>query len=364
MKGSLSLGKVAGIGVFIHWTFLILVGFIIFWQLQAGGTMQDVLYALLFLMVLFLCVILHEFGHALMARKFGIPTKDITILPIGGLARLEKMPEDPKEELAVAFAGPAVNVVIAAVLFLILIPSGGLNMEVENLEEFSRSSTGFLFNLFWVNVMLVLFNLIPAFPMDGGRVLRAILAMNMNRSKATKIAARVGQVFSVVFVIAGFFLTPVLILIGVFVFIGAQAESNFVQSQTLLRGYKVKDVLILNYFKLSTESKVKDAVDILLETQAKDFVVMEGEKVVGLLRRNAIIQALSNKGPEASVTEVMTSTFTFLNPEMPLTEIYQLMQQEKEMFLPVIQNNIILGVVDTENILEFLMVKGAIANSA
>ena len=215
-----------GIHVYLHWTFLLLLGWILFSRLLAGGTLLDAVDALLFVLAIFGCVLLHEYGHCLAARRYGIRTRDITILPIGGLARLERMPERPAEELVVALAGPAVNVGIAGALGLLLWLRGEL-AAARGLEDLHG---GFGVPLMWANLALVVFNLIPAFPMDGGRVLRALLAMRMRFSRATQYAARVGQVFGVLFGLAGLFLfNPFLVFIGVFVVLGARAEAAYAQ---------------------------------------------------------------------------------------------------------------------------------------
>lgn len=219
MFRSFRIGSLAGIDIYLHWTFLLLLGFFLLSGLAAGQGLAASVAGVGFVMALFGCVVLHELGHALAARRYGIPTRDITLLPIGGVARLERIPERPSEELVVALAGPAVNVVIAAALAMLLGPFGGLGGLL--------TGETFLHGLLRVNLMLVAFNLLPAFPMDGGRVLRSLLAMRMDYVRATDAAARVGQVMAVLFALVGLFVVfnPFLLLVGIFVFFGAAAES-------------------------------------------------------------------------------------------------------------------------------------------
>ncbi|MCB1025649.1 MAG: site-2 protease family protein, partial [Acidobacteria bacterium] len=202
---SLKVGKFAGIGVFIHWTFWIIIGWIFLMHFQVGHGLEQGVWGVLFILALFLCVVLHEFGHALTARRFGITTRDITLYPIGGIASLEKMPDKPGQELLVALAGPAVNIVIAAILWIYLNASGQIPDVSAMTASHSMLEIPFLWGLFAANIVLAVFNLIPAFPMDGGRALRAILAFSLNRTKATQIAAGVGQFLAIMFVFLGFF---------------------------------------------------------------------------------------------------------------------------------------------------------------
>ena len=207
MKWSWKLVEVAGIGVYVHATFLLLIGFVGLSHWRQGQTVDAVLGGVGFILALFACVVLHEFGHALMARRYGIKTRDITLYPIGGVARLERMPDDPRQELRVALAGPAVNVVLATALFAALQLAGLWRP----LGELSVTTGSFLERLMIVNILLATFNMLPAFPMDGGRVLRALLATRMEYTRATQIAATLGQSTALVFGLVGFFSNPFLV---------------------------------------------------------------------------------------------------------------------------------------------------------
>jgi Zn-dependent protease len=227
MSGSWRIGRLFGIDLFVHWTFFLLLGWVAWSHYAAHYDWLETLMGVAFILALFAIVVMHELGHALAARQFGVRTRDILLLPIGGVARLEHIPENPRQELVIALAGPAVNVVLAASLLVGLSMSSGI-MQV---SEAARVGGAFLSQLFWVNVSLALFNMLPAFPMDGGRVLRALLAMRMDYVRATQTAAAVGQTMAVVLAIIGVFYNPFLIFIAIFVWLGAGAEAYMVQTR-------------------------------------------------------------------------------------------------------------------------------------
>jgi Zn-dependent protease len=357
MKWSLSLGRIAGIKVFIHWTFLILIAWIVIQSAMQGQTTSQILWTLAFLAAIFLCVFLHEMGHSLTARKYDIKTRDITLLPIGGLARFDNMPEEPKQELLVALAGPAVNLVIAGIIYLGLSTSGLLEIEALELNQINQSN--FLYLLFSANLILAVFNMVPAFPMDGGRAFRALLSFKFNRVKATRVAAGLGQILAIGFVFIGLFYNPILLLIGIFIFLGAQAESNFAQTRDLLRGYRVADVTMAEYKSLQTDEPLSRAIDLLLDGQTTRFLVEEDGEVVGTLNRNEMVRALSDRGREVAIGAVMNRDVMYLDAEMDLKDAFLKMQQHKYDLALVSQNEVLTGVLDLENIQEFIMLRGA-----
>lgn len=223
MKKALKLGTVARIGIYAHWTFLVMLAGLFVFYLYKGGSFAAALAGVVLVATVAGCVVLHELGHALMAKTFGIPTLDITLYPIGGVARLQGIPREPKHELMVALAGPAVNLAIAVGLFF-LNALTGRPLSVESVLE---SDTNVLGMLMWINLTLVGFNLIPAFPMDGGRVLRAGLATRMPYHRATQLAAWIGQAFAIVFALIGIYVfNLVLLFIAVFVFVAARQEAR------------------------------------------------------------------------------------------------------------------------------------------
>tara|TARA_Y100001935_G_scaffold255660_1_gene270697 strand:+ start:38901 stop:39971 length:1071 start_codon:yes stop_codon:yes gene_type:complete len=350
MKWSLYIGKPAGIKVFIHWTFILLVIWLSWMHLQQGHGLFEILIGLLFLAALFACVTLHEFGHALAARRYGIGTRDINLLPIGGVARLESMPEDPKEELVVAIAGPAVNVVIAIGLYLIMLVMGQSDMEL------SHHITGgnFLADLLLINIILVLFNLIPAFPMDGGRVLRALLAFKMKRSKATRVAASVGQLLAIGFVFFGLFYNPWLLFIGIFVFLGAGAESKQVVATESLREIKVQDLMATDYLALSQTASVSKAAAAFMESREPELVVTDEERFVGLVSYERIIEEIQKGHFDNPVVTLIKEEVQTLAPGTLIYELASKIQQSGQRVFPVLDDGRLEGVISHTDLIHLL----------
>lgn len=356
MRYSLSLGRVAGIQIFVHWTFIILIGWIVYINLQQGMGMVDIIWSVLFILTLFACVTAHELGHALAAKRYNIKTRNITLLPIGGLAQLESIPEKPKEELVVALAGPAVNIIIAAILFPFIKLGSGV-MEEMDLTRLSHQN--FLFSLMVVNIWLAVFNLIPAFPMDGGRVFRAVLSFKFERHVATRIAASVGQLLAVGFVFIGFFYNPFLIFIGVFIFLGAQAEAQFAEAKSLLGGFTVADAVMSDVPVLHPNDSIEFSSDRLLSSQNKNFIVVDDSRVVGTLNRDQIIRALREGKAKSAVAEAMDKSFIELTTDMPLEQAWVNLRTAQKSAAPVLKGSSLVGMLDTENVAEFLMINEA-----
>lgn len=358
MRGSLKLARLAGINVYVHWTFSLLIAFILFRGIRMGQDSQQLMWSVLFILTIFFIVVLHELGHSLAALRYGIETKDITLLPIGGVARLEKMPEKPLEEFVVAIAGPMVNIVLAVILyFFISIPS---TEEIAAMAETGITAKTFLFNLFLVNIVLAVFNMIPAFPMDGGRVLRALLSIKIERHKATFIAARIGQLLAVLFIIGGFYGNPFLILIGLFIIFGAQAEAQQTKTNYMLQGSQLKDVVMLNYETLDVNDTLQTAVSKLLNGESKNFVVLSEGNPVATLSREEMIKSLSENGINSPVNNAMNTNMLKFNDNTDLNEAYRKMMETNNTMALVLHNNAFYGIVDSENILEYMMVKSAL----
>jgi len=358
MNWSLKIARIRGINVSVHWTFLILIGWIIISGMRQGQNFAESLISVWFILALFACVLLHELGHSLTAMRYGIQTKSIILLPIGGVANIEKMPDKPIQELWVALAGPAVNVVIAAILASYFWLTGGFpQITEESLAQITADN--FLFSLLWVNIILVFFNLIPAFPMDGGRVLRALLAMRFDRAVATNIAAKIGQFLAIAFVFFGFFYNPFLIFIGLFIFLGAGAESNFETTRSVLIKYKVRDVLMHQFTKFHAFETLDKAVAALLDGQEKEFLVEQEDQIMGVITRDEIIRGLREQGPETAIGRIAIKQFYTLTPDMPLDEAYARMIQSKSTICPVAENGQLIGVINMENITEVVMLANA-----
>ena len=329
MGPSFRLITIAGIQLRVHWTFFLLVAWFLIapamkGEHAAGEAVSAGLRSAGFILAVFACVVLHEFGHAFAARAFGIRTRDVTLLPIGGIARLEKMPEKPSQELIVALAGPAVNLVIAGILIPVVLAIDGASVFARP-EKMELHRVHFLATLATVNVSLVVFNLIPAFPMDGGRVLRAVLAMVMDRVGATRIAAGVGQVIAVGFALLGLFGGNVfLMLIALFVFLGAAAEAQATQAAAALKDVRVADAMVRRFRVLRDSDTLQTAADELLAGEQQDFPVLragaesdDAGSLVGVLTRNALLRALAAGPGQRGEGGLSARVGTVMGPALP-----------------------------------------------
>lgn len=356
MGWSFPVGTVKGTTIRVHLTFLLFLVWIGGTHYMRGGAAAAAA-GVLFMALLFTCVLLHEFGHVAAARRYGVQTPDITLLPIGGVAQLERVPEKPGEELMVALAGPAVNVVIAALLALALggAPSPSDGMAVEN------PGMGLLARLFWVNVSLALFNLIPAFPMDGGRVLRALLAYRLGYTRATRIAASIGQAVAFGLGLLGLFGNPLLLFVALFVYMGAASEASAVQLREAGQRMIASDAAVTRFDALSPGSTVKDAVESLLRTSQHEFPVVDGAgRLRGVVTREDMIRTLRERGPDAPVLDVMRRDIPVMHHRQPLDEALRVLQGGK---LPAIGvadgDGKLLGLITPENVGELMMVQAA-----
>jgi Zn-dependent protease/predicted transcriptional regulator len=356
MKWSWRIGQFAGIGVYVHATFLILIGWVGVAQWLDERNVPATISAIAFILALFACVVLHEFGHALTAKKYGIATRDITLLPIGGLARLERMPDDPKQELWVAIAGPAVNVVIAATLYLWIQITG----QVSDLGDLTVGEGSFLARLMLVNIFLVLFNMLPAFPMDGGRVLRAFLAMRMDYTRATNIAANVGQAMAFIFGFVGLFSNPFLVFIALFVWMGAQQEASLAGLRSALSGITVSRAMITNYHTLAPRDTLRDAVREILAGSQHDFPVVENGSVIGVVGRKQLVDALARQTLDTPVSEIMVRDFQVVRPSDMLESAFRRLQTCDCHTMPVVENSHLVGMFTMDNIGEFLSIQSAL----
>ena len=302
-------------------------------------------------------MVLHEYGHALTARKYGIRTRDITLYPIGGVARLERMPEKPIEELWVALMGPAVNVVIALVLTLGLLATGNM----VSLSGITVTSGTFLERLMAINLWLALFNLIPAFPMDGGRVLRAFLAMRMDYVRATQTAAVIGQGIALLFGLIGLFTNPFLIFIALFVWIGASQEAGMVQMKDSLGNIPVTRAMLTDFKTLGEQDTLAKAVTLVLAGSQHDFPVLDGAgRVAGILERDALFSALSREGQAAPVAGIVRRGLPELDSHDMVETALQRLQDSGAKALPVMHANNLVGLITSENITEYLMIRRAL----
>jgi len=364
MKWSWRVATMAGIGIYVHVTFLLLIFFAGWKGYSVQQKASDALWYIAFTLTLFFIVVLHELGHALAARRYGIGTRDITLLPIGGVARLERMPEKPRQELVVALAGPAVNVVLA-----ILIGAGMmLAARFSSGEQVLSAGRGFITGLLYVNIVLVVFNLLPAFPMDGGRVLRALLAIRMDYVRATQIAANIGQGMAFIFGMLGLLgfmggpMNPLLILIAVFVWMGAAQESNMVQVKSALGHTRVGQLMITDFRTLAPEDTLSRAVDLLLTTHQQDFPVVVSGRVVGVLTRSALVQGLARLGSQLPVADAMEQQFQTADADDLVEAVFTRLQGPTLRSMPVLWNGQLAGMITAENVGEYLMIEAALHN--
>ncbi|WP_069307025.1 site-2 protease family protein [Methylobrevis pamukkalensis] len=356
MSWSIPLGRVFGSEIRIHLTFLILLAWIGAVGYAEGGA-SAALDSVAFVVAVFACVTLHELGHAVAARRYGIATPDITLLPIGGLARLARMPEKPTEEIVIALAGPLVNVVIAAVLMIF-----GAGIDTTTLSSLEQPQFSFADRLAAVNVVLVLFNLIPAFPMDGGRVLRAALALKLGRRRATDIAAQIGQATAFAFGAYGLFSgNAILVFIAIFVYLAASAEAGQVGLMEQARRVRVVDAMVSRFEALPPTASVDDAAEALIRTTQREFPVVDGAgHLRGLLTRDAMIHALKASGAATPVVEVMTKDMPVVGPGAFLEAAVRLMQETSAPAVAVAGvDGRFIGYVTQENISELMMLGAA-----
>lgn len=354
MPWSWKLVRIAGIDVNVHVTFFMVIAWIALSHWNESRSLAAVMEGVGFILALFTCIVLHEFGHALTAARYGIRTRDITLLPIGGLARLERMPDVPLQELWVALAGPAVNVIIAIALFTWLQASGAW----EAVEGISVTTGAFAERVMVANMFLAAFNLLPAFPMDGGRALRAILATRMEYTRATQRAAMVGQGMAIVFGFVGLQGNPMLIFIALFVWIGAGQEASVVQMKSALSGIPVRRALLTHFRTLTPGNTLGDAVDLLLSGSQQDFPVVANGRVEGMLTRSDLVKALPHHGRAALVTDSMRECPVAQASEM-LEAVLGRLQGRNCHTIPVLEHGALIGLVTLENVGEFLMIHAA-----
>jgi stage IV sporulation protein FB len=361
MSWSLTIGRIAGTEVRLHVTFILFLAWI-FGATWASGGPEQAWQVLAFLILLFACVVAHEFGHVFAARHYGIATPDVTLLPIGGLARLERISEEPREEFVIAIAGPLVNVVIA----LVLVGVFGARFNLDAMTTIDSTKIALVDRLAMVNIFLVLFNLIPAFPMDGGRVLRALLATRMGYARATEIAAVIGQGFAFALGFLGLFTNFMLIFIAIFVYLAASSEAHFVAIRSMAHGVPVSAAMMTQYATLAPTADIEDAVQTLLRTSQSEFpIVDEAGRPVGLLARADIIRALKERGPDARAADAMSTELPTIGHRRPLDDAFRLLQEKAAPAVAVIDaTGRLVGLVTAETIGEMMMLRQALPKGA
>jgi stage IV sporulation protein FB len=361
MSWSLNIGKVAGTVVRIHLTFLLFLAWIFVASYASGGA-ATAWNTLAFLVLLFLCVLLHEFGHIFTARAFGVTTPYVTLLPIGGVAQLERIPEEPGQEFLIAIAGPLVNVVITILLVFV----GGATLQTNAAAGLDNTQFSLIDRLAVVNLFLALFNLVPAFPMDGGRILRALLASRMGYVRATEVAAAIGQFVAFALGFIGLMGNPILIFIAIFVYLAATSEAHMVALRAASRGVPVSHAMVTHFETLAPDAHLDEAVQTLLQTGQGEFPVVDGAgKPIGVLGRGDLIRALKTLGPDARVADAMTPELPTIGHRLCLEDAFKLLQEKSAPAVGVTDaSGRLIGLVTSETIAEMMMLQNALPKGA
>ena len=361
MKGVWRVTTILGIPVQVHWSFALLFFWVYYEGYRNGLDWEATLIFGLLITALFLCVVLHEFGHALAARYYGVSTRDITLSPIGGMARLNRMPEKPFQEFIVALAGPVVNIVIALVLGLVLwfyaphiLPDIG-----NDYTSFFVKRSNFLPLLFMLNLFMAGFNMLPVFPMDGGRMFRALMSIRMGRVKATRVASIVGQVAAVIFLIFAIYMKGIIIgLISIFVFFMARQEYLMVRMESILDGQQIKQLIRGSFTKLQQTSSMQTAIDVFIKGMEKNFVVYnEWSQQCGVLTEKRILEAMQKKNADAPVQEYMSTAVVRLNSTDSLRTAYMKMQNPDHLIAVVFEQGTVAGVLDRSVLDNYLRIQ-------
>jgi Zn-dependent protease/CBS domain-containing protein len=355
MGWSIRIARVSGIDIFVHLTFPLILIWVVTARFLEEKNWGHALEEGAFVIVVFGIVVIHELGHAVAAQRYGIRTRDITLLPIGGVARLERMPDKPGQELTVALAGPAVNFVLAAGLYVGAATAGQF-IDVSG-SMFRGTLLG---RLFWVNILLAVFNLLPAFPMDGGRALRALLAMRMDYVRATQVAASIGQSVALFFAFVGLFFSPFLIFIALFVWIGAAQEASMVQLQSALEGIPVERAMVREFRALAPQDTLQSAVEHVLNGFQHDFPVVDGSRLVGVLTRSDLLSTLAKGSETGCVADVMRRKFETTEPSEMLALALKRLESSNCSTMPVLRKGNLDGILTLDNIGELIMIQSAL----
>ncbi|MBX3052917.1 MAG: site-2 protease family protein [Caldilineaceae bacterium] len=371
MGSSLRLFRVWGIDVRVHWSFVLILVYGAFIYAGHSNPVVGALYGIVVILLLFVCVLLHEFGHALTAKYFNVNVPNITLLPIGGVAQLERMPRQPFQEFLIAIAGPAVNFVLTLLLLPVALLVVGLGVESANISSlFTYAQTrmmtpsldGLLVYLAITNLALGLFNLLPAFPMDGGRVLRALLAMAMPYVRATRIAVMVGRMMAILLAFLGLGGNIMLLLIAFFVYVGGRGELEAVESRYVLKDIRVRQALNADAHQIFTSETIDKAVDLIMTTYQADFPVFDlGSNFVGVLTRNRLVDVLRTHGREGRVVDIMipAQEVPVVGADVTLADVWDRMLEARSRVVAVKENGRFLGLLTLDDISELIQVVGA-----
>lgn len=370
MKGTIQIAKFANIPVLLHWSFGLILAWVAYVSFTESGDWELALWGISFVLSLFTCVVMHEYGHALMARRFGVQTRDIILSPIGGIARLEHLPEKPMQEFYIAIAGPLVNIAIATILspyFLWDVGSfesiiGFFTGNPDEMESVTSPFQFFIPALIGMNLILATFNMLPAFPMDGGRVLRSLLAIRLGRTKATRVASLLGQILAIGLLVWGVYnFQFVTALIGVFVFFTASNEYKMVKNDDILKRHTVGDILRQHFTKIPAHAIMNFPITELQKGTEQSFLVFnEHERIEGVLHQEFILEAIKEKAHQEAVYNYVSPRFEYISPNETLKSIYYKIQGKGYSILPVLEQGNIVGVIDRQGLNRFLTIQSKI----
>lgn len=357
MSANLKLGNYYGTEVQLHWTFFLLTVWIVLSEVLSGASVDRVLFNLQFILAVMICVLFHEMGHMLAAKKFGIKTTKMVLLPVGGISTVDKTTQSPKEELLITLAGPLVNIIIAVLLFFVIPVRDYMGYNFLEyftfLNEFSVRN--FFFFLFVVNVALAVFNLIPAFPLDGGRILRAVLDVKLTRVKATRVATTISHGIAILLLLMGLLFNPILLFLSLFLLIGSFSENQLVRHIDLLKGYSIRDAMLKNITVFDPKDTMEDVIRVILRGSETNFVVLKNKKILGLLYHKDILENSDKR--TLLVQDIMTSNVKTMETKEDLAVAYRLMQEEVHPFFPVTEKGELVGAIDFDNLHEFLLME-------
>lgn len=354
MRGSIKFGTFRGITLYLHWTLFIPIGWIALVNARMGNDVLQLTWSLLFMLAVLASIILHELAHALVAARFGIDAKDIVILPIGGIASIEKFPGNPVQELAIGVAGPLINLLIAAIIYW-LMPAGATFFASPFRYGATVGSTS-LADLGTVNLLLALFNLIPAFPLDGGRMLRALLGFRINYIRATSIVAQISKVMAIFFIASGIvFVNLWLPLIGIFIFFAGGTEEYYLRIRSLASGVHLSEVVMYEYNGLQASMQVQEIMPVLLTNHSKYFLLMDGNRPVGIINRLMIIEAIAENKYQLHVDQLPYEPVQLLQADAPVEDVLEKLAAKEEAIFPVIDKGQFIGIVSLQHIVEYLL---------
>jgi len=352
-RWSWRIGRIAGIPIRVHLTLALLLVWIAVSYSVGGVGLIGTFAGVLLVVILFAIITIHELGHALMAKRFGVRTREILLLPIGGMANLENMPERPSHELAIALVGPAINVVIAGLLWV------GLELSGSDLDLGTATSLGntFVTQLLWINVALALFNLIPAFPMDGGRALRALLSMRLGRERATAIAAASGKLFAIAFAIVGWFYNPWLVLIALVVWIGAKQEAELVRLRAALADVPVSAAMNRQITTVTSDERLDEAARLLVATGQDQLPIVDHGELIGVLTPADVAVGIAGSGATATVAAAPHHAVIAVAPNEPLDQVFDRLAGSPDTVAIVIEHGAPIGVVTPEQMARFVALR-------